>query len=98
MSRSQFFWNVASLNRFPCPFPLGTVRVSMNLITRAARRLPGAVRFTSADEVRKLRPGISGSNPGRNAGAGGRSKSELGGILHHLGYGLIGNRNHWVFH
>jgi hypothetical protein len=71
MSLIHAFWKDASLKRFPCPFPLGTFRFSMNLMTRAARRLPSVVRWTVAvapwDESIKWRarflfPGETGGN------------------------------------
>src|SRR3954454_5820627 len=99
MSRMNFRCQGASLNRFPCPIPLGTVSASINLIKRAARRLPCSVRFTSADaadEAGKLRLGTAVGSPGGNTSPGSRGESKLDGISEHVAGGFVGGAHQRV--
>src|SRR3954470_17748815 len=99
MSRMNRFCHGASLNRFPCPIPLGTVRVSINLITRAARRFPASVRFTcaeAADEAGELRLGTAVGSAGGNTSPGGWGESKLDGISEHVAGGFVGGAHQRV--
>src|SRR6516165_1417608 len=84
MSRMKSFCHVSSLNRLPAPVPLGTVSVSINLMTFSARSLPFGVRLMG-EESSKLRTlpvvaVIAAADPA----PGGWRQSELGGIFHHV--------------